>query len=187
MGGSSRLAKRMQTSTHLASSLALMLDGGSLDTRREDSKWLIELTSSNSSVQQIIDTVVNRLAPETGNLDEESCRDSLAKALTDALEKNEELDLGDLSKEEVKKIVGNFLSYEAYNRLMLDIGQMFERSNISPVQSVRLRKEIREYLKAELERQLQKCWTDSDLTPKQMNEVMQKTVENTFKVYEDEL
>jgi len=188
MGGASRLANRMQKTTKTAASIVKLLSSPSSTSNTEEKQWFTNLYNSDASARDVINEIVKRLLPESGGLEENSCSDSIAKALSEFIEINDDADLAHLNESEIKDIVESFLSYEAYNRLMQDMGQLFERSKITPTQSVHLRNEIREYLKSELSRQLDKLWdTTKNPSQAQLNQIMKLTIENSFKVYEDEL
>ena len=111
----------------------------------------------------------------------------MANDMSDLLEQNPNLDLLNLGDDESWDLIENFLSYEASNRLQLDIGQLLERT-LSPIELVQRTDEMREYLKSEISAQLQP-YKSSDKHPDigKLNAVIHQALESTFIVFEGEI
>lgn len=85
-------------------------------------------------------------------------------------------------------VVELFMVNEAFNRLQLDIGQLFESAKLSPRDVVLRINEMQDYLKSEISSQMQSI-RESNANPdsKQLELLVQEALINTFSVYEGTL
>lgn len=187
MGGASNVAKRMRASTSSVSGLVSFLRDVKSNTLPDIQDWAKNLMSKSPTANEMIDAIIDRVTNEGGIIDEESIKDSMAYAMADLLDQNSDLDLLNLGDDESWDLIENFLSYEASNRLQIDIGQLLERT-LSPTQMTQRIDEMREYLKAEISAQLQP-YKSSDKHPDigKLNAVIHQALESTFIVFEGEL
>lgn len=187
MGGASNLAKRMRASTSSATGLISFLRDVNSSTLADVRDWANNLMSKTPTANEVIDAIIDRVTSEGGIIDEESIKNSMANAMSDLLEQNPDLDLLKLGDDESWDLIENFLSYEASNRLQLDIGQLLERT-LTPIEIVQRTDEMREYLKAEISAQLQP-YKSSNKHPDigKLNSVIHQALESTFFVFEGEM
>lgn len=188
MGGARNVARRMRTSSKSASVLFRVLQAASEGTNPIINDWVNSLIARNASAWEIVDEIIRFVAPNGGSTEETSSRDSMAQAMGELLEIAPETDLLQLDDNNIWALIETFLSYEAFTRLCLDIGQTFEKSTLSLLDRVLRMDEMRDYLKADLSSQIERLRrqaSDSALT--QLQKVLQNAVENTFKVYEGSL
>lgn len=187
MGGATNVAKRMRASTSSVSGLVSFLRDVKSNTLPDIRDWANNLMSKSPTAHEVIDAIIDRVTNEGGIIDEESIKDSMANAMSDLLEQNPNLDLLNLGDDESWDLIENFLSYEASNRLQLDIGQLLERT-LSPIELVQRTDEMREYLKSEISAQLQP-YKSSDKHPDigKLNAVIHQALESTFIVFEGEI
>ena len=187
MGGATNVAKRMRASTSSVSGLVSFLRDVKSNTLPDIRDWAKNLMSKSPTAHEVIDAIIDRVTNEGGIIDEESIKDSMANAMSDLLEQNPNLDLLNLGDDESWDLIENFLSYEASNRLQLDIGQLLERT-LSPTELVQRTDEMREYLKSEISAQLQP-YKSSDKHPDigKLNAVIHQALESTFIVFEGEI
>jgi hypothetical protein len=82
MGGASNVASRMRTSTSAGAGLFNFLQGvrDSTDTKVRD--WVNQLTSKNLSAYEVADEIIDQVISTGGSLEEESCKDSMAQAMS---------------------------------------------------------------------------------------------------------
>ena len=118
-------------------------------------EWVDSLIGRNASPQEIANEIIRRVAPLGGSQDEAACQESMAQAIEDLLTNNPGVDLLHLGDDNIWTLIESFLSYEAYHRLYLDIGQVFEDSALSPRDSVTRMNEMQNYLKAEIQAQIE--------------------------------
>jgi hypothetical protein len=188
MGGASNAANRMRTSTRSAANLFGVLQSAREGADPAINEWVTSLTGRNASAQDIVDEIIRRVAPSGGSQDETSCRESMAQAMEDLLEEDPNVDLLHLEDDDIWTLTESFLGYEAFNRLCLDIGRVFESSDLSPRDRVTRMNEMQDYLKAELCAQVEELrQTKPNAASNQLQVVLQSALQNTFLVYEGAL
>lgn len=187
MGGASNVASRMRASTSAGAGLFNFLQGvrDSSDTRIRD--WVNQLTAKNLSAYEVADEIIDQVIFTGGSLEEESCRDSMAQAISDLLTINPDIDLVNMDNDSIWTVMELFMANEAFNRLNLDIGQLFESSKYSPKEAVFRMNEMREYLKSEISAQIQELRADvANPTKAEINNLLQTALKVTFEVFEEE-
>lgn len=187
MGGAGRVASRMSHSTKSASGLAHFLGEASSRSSAETNRWVDSLTSQKLSSDQIIDAIVAHIAPTSGSREEESSNNSMAQAMKEYLEKNEDADLLDLGEDDIHDIVELYIANEAYNRIVNDIARVFEEANLPIKTIIDRQNEMHSYLVADISAEINKLWAiNSNPSPAQLNQLLQRSIKNTFETYEVE-
>lgn len=187
MGGASNVASRMRASTAAGAKLFNFLQGvrDRTDTRVRD--WINQLNSQNLSANEVADEIIKQLIATGGSLEEESCRVSVALAMSDLLTINPDIDLLNMDNESIWTVVELFIANEAFNRLSIDIGQLFESAKFSLGVAVDRMNDMQEYLKTEISAQIQELRTGaSNPTTAEINNLLQKAIKTTFEVFEEE-
>jgi len=185
MGGSRRAASRMRTSTRSGANAISLLRAARDKTDPAINEWVGSLVARNAGAQEIADEIVRYAMPQGGSLDEASCRRSMALALQDLLAGDAGIDLLNLEESSIWSLIESFLGYEAFSRLTLDIGQVFEAADLSPREQVTRMKEMHDYLRAELSWQVAALRKDtSNAAPAQLQPLLQRALADTFAVYE---
>ena len=188
MGGARNAAQRMRASTRSAANLFGVLQLVRNGSDPGLNEWVASLASRNASTQDIVNEIIRKVAPSGGSQDETSCRESMAQALEDLLDEYPEVNLLQLGDREIWALIEYFLGYEAFGRLCLDIGQVFENSSLSPRDRVTRMNEMQDYLQAELCAQVEKLrQTTPNPASQQLHVLLQSALENTFLVYEGAL
>lgn len=188
MGGASSVSSRMRASTSAGAGLFSFLQGvrDSADIKVRD--WVNQLTTKNLSAYEVADEIIDQVISVGGSLEEESCRDSMAQAMSDLLETNPDIDLINMDNESIWTVMELFITNEAFNRITLDIGQLFESEKLSAWEAVSRTNEMREYLKSEISAQIQELRTDkTNPTKNEVNNVLQTAIRVTFEVFEEEI
>lgn len=184
MGGASNVARRMKVSTTVGAELFRFLQEIRDSTNTNIRDWVNQLTSLPT--HEIADKIINQVITVGGSLEEESCRDSMAKALSDLLIINPETNLLNMDNSSIWIVIESFIAHEAFNRLILDIGQLFESSKHSLSVLVNLMNEMRDFLKSEISAQIQKRRNGtSKLNRDKIYNLLQSAIEKTFKIFED--
>ena len=187
MGGALKVASRMRTSTAAGAGLFNFLQGVRDSTETQVRDWVNQLTSKNLSANEVADEIIDQLMSTGGSLEEESCRDSMAQAMSELLTINPDVDLLNMDNDSIWTVVELFMANEAFNRLILDIGQIFESDRYSPSEAVSRMNDMQEYLKSEISAQIQELRTDaSSPTKAEMNNLLQIAIKITFEVFEEE-
>lgn len=186
MEGARRAAQRMRASTRSAANLFGFLQSTRNGTDPDINTWVASLTGRGASAQEIIDEIIQRVAPQGGSPDETSLRDSMAQAMQDLLENQPNADLLHLEDGDIWFLIESFLGHEVFSRLCLDIGQVFENSSLSPLDRVVRMKEMRDYLKAEVITQVEhlRQLAPTAAATDQLRTILQTALRNTFSVYE---
>lgn len=185
MGGARSAANRMRTSVRSGASAFSFLRAARDKTDPAINEWVDSLTARNASAQEIADEIVRHTTPAGGSLDEAASQQSMAQAMQDLLARDPDIDLLNIDDNSIWALIESFLAYEAFYRLSLDIGQVFEDAALSPRDRVTRMKEMRDYLKAELSSQVEALRGDtSNASSGQLQSVLQRALENTFAVYE---
>ncbi len=188
MGGASNVSRRMRTSTSAGAGLFNFLQEvrDSSDTKVRD--WVNQLTLKNLSAYEVADEIIDMLISTGGSLEEESCRDSMAQAMSDLLTIDPDVDLLNMDNDSIWIVMELFMANEAFNRLNLDIGQLFESARYSPREAVSRMNEMREYLKSEISAQIQELRKNtSNPTKTEMKNLLQTAIKITFEVFEEDV
>jgi len=188
MGGASRLAHRMRHSTATGAKLAHFLTSTSSRQDVAVKAWVKDIMDRKLTGQNLIDAIVQQVAPSAGSREEESCADSMARALSEFLEKNPDAELLNLDVVNIREITERFLANEACHRLTNDVCQILESGKISLKESLTLLNEMREYLRADLSVQVINLWKSSaNPSQSELNRVLKTAIQRTFEVYEGEI
>jgi hypothetical protein len=189
MGGAVRVAHRMRASTSAGAGLFNLLqqlrDSSDVKVRG----WVRQLADKNLSANEIADEIVNQVCATGGSLDEVSCRNSMSQALSDLLSINSDIDLVSMDNDSIWMTMEFFIANEAFNRLSLDVGQLFESAKYSYKETVSRMNEMREYLRSEVSSQMQilRFETKSAPSREEINNVLQSALRMTFEVFEEEI
>lgn len=185
MGGARNVANRMRHSANVATKIY-----SSFSSLREGNETTISgiinsYRTTTADVYVLIDAIAGYICGDGGSLDETSSRDSVSSALSDLFDKNPDVDIAALSDDNVWSLVSSFLSYEAFSRIQLDIGQGFETKD-SPLSDLVTRlNDLREYLESEISSQISVIRSDvGKKPPSDLHNIMMTAIESTFKVFE---
>ena len=188
MGGARNVADRMRTSTRAASSLFNFLQTAREGTDESLNEWISSLTTSNADTDEVINEIINKVSPDGGSIDETACGESMAQAIASVLEREPSINLFNLEDDNVWELIELFISFEAFKRICLDIGKIFEDSAISARTRVTRMNEMQEYLKAEIIVQIEELRNaNEDFAPTALQKILKDAVESTFIVYEEVL
>ena len=186
MGGAQNVARRMRTSTKTALNFFNIFRSLRDDNTFSLGREISELKNRGADASEIIDAIVSHVCPKGGSVDEVSCRDSGASALSEFMDRNPDADFGNLSDDQIWSLMAIYLGDEAYNRIQMDIGQAFEKQDVPYVDRVTRLNDMREYIQSEIAIQMDALRKTSDQNVN-MNKLFQDTIKNTFKVFEVEV
>lgn len=186
MGGAQNVARRMRTSTKTASNFFNTFRSLRDDTTFSLGKEISKLKNRGADASEVIDAIVGHVCPKGGSLDEVSCRDSGTSALSEFMEQNPEADFSNLSDDQIWTLMALYLGNEAFNRIQMDIGQAFEKQDVSYVDRVTRLNDMREYIQSEISTQMNALRKTANQNV-DMNQLFQDTIKNTFEVFEVEV
>ncbi|MEI8120442.1 MAG: Qat anti-phage system associated protein QatB [bacterium] len=185
MGGARGMAHRMRASTKTGAQVFSILQSAREGIDPAVNEWVASLTGRNASAQEIADEIIQRATPSGGRQDEVACQESIAQAMEDLLADDPAVDLLHLDDDHIWSLIESFLGYEAFHRMCLDIGQVFEKSTLSPRDRVARMNEMQDYLKAEIRAQIEAVRAKTpNAGSGQLQFVLQTALQNTFAVYE---
>jgi hypothetical protein len=185
MGGATTAAGRMRASTRAGAGLVSFLQAARDGTDTHIASWVQNLLAKNPSSDDVVDAIVQELAPPGGSEDEESLRDSMAAALSELILLQPDVDLLQMSDTDTWTLLQLFLGNEVCNRLEFDIGQFFESAKLNPLLGVKRELEMREFVKNEVGVQLTTLRAKTpDPSKQQLDALVQEAVRMTFEVYE---
>jgi len=185
MGGARAAANRMRISSRSGANVFNLLQSTRERTDPAINEWVDSLTARSASAQEIADEIIRHVTPTGGSQDEAACQQSMAQAMEDLLADDPGVDLLNLGDDDIWGLIESFLGYEAFHRLCLDIGQVFEDSTLSPRDRVIRMNEMRDYLKAELRAQIEVLRADTpNAASGQLQSILHSALQNTFAVYE---
>jgi deoxyhypusine synthase len=188
MGGAMNVANRMRVSTSAGAGLFNFLQGIRQSSDINVRDWVNQLTANNLSAYEIADRIIDQVISSGGSLEEESCKDSMAQAMSELLTINPDVDLMNMDNDCIWTVIELFMANEAFNRLDLDIGQLFESAKYSPYEAVSRMNDMREYLKSEISAQIQAMRINtSNPSKEEMNNLLQSALRLTFEIFEEEI
>lgn len=92
-----------------------------------------------------------------------------------------------MKNELLSLVLTSYWYNEAFNRLNLDIGQLFESDRYSTREAVSRMNDMLDYLKSEISAQIQELRKDtSNPTKAEINSMLQSAIKITFEVFEEE-
>lgn len=185
MGGARNAARRMRTSTRAGAKAFNFLQATRDATDPAVNEWVASLAERNAGPQEIANEIIRKIVPIGGSQDEVACQESMAQAIGAFLMDYPTVDLLHLDDDNIWTLIEYFLSYEAFHRLFLDIGQVFEEPTLSPRVRVARINEMQNYLKAELQTQIGEVRVESSsIRSDKLQSILQNALSNTFTVYE---
>ena len=183
MGGVQNVARRMRTSTKIASNFFNTFRSLRDDTTFALGKEISELKNRGADASEIVDVIVKHICPNGGSIDEVSSRDSGTSALSEFMDRNPDADFSNLSDDQIWSLIAMYLGNEIFNRIQMDIGQAFEIQDVPYVDRVIRMNDMREYIQSEIATQMDVLRKSVDQNV-DMNQLFQDTIRNTFVVFE---
>ena len=186
MGGAQNVARRMRTSTKTASNFFNIFRSLRDDNTFSLGREISELKNRGADASEIIDAIVSHVCPKGGSVDEISCRDSGASALSEFIDQNPDADFNNLSDDQIWSLTAIYLSNETFNRIQMDMGQAFEKQEVPYVDRMIRLNDMREYIQSEIATQMDALRKNAEQNV-DMNQFFQDTIKNTFEVFEVEV
>lgn len=188
MGGASNVATRMRASTAAAGGVFELLQDARSRTDSKIRDWVSSLLSRNPSPYEIADEIINQVISSGGTLEEESCRNSMSQAISDLLEINPDLSVLSMDNDSLWMLMEFFMSNEVFNRISLDIGQLFESGKYAPLEAIIRINEMKDYLKSEISAQVTHLRGKvSSPSGQDVNRILQSALKITFEIFEEDI
>ena len=150
MGGPRRAASTMRGTSRgagqLGQFLALARDGSDPQVR----DWVQRVKDLKLSAPDLILELVREVLPDTGSVDDESLRNAAAEALGEVYEAAPDMDVFNLTDDQISEVIGLTVANDVCNRMHLQLGQTYERLKLSPPQVQLYLNDVKEYVHAEV-------------------------------------
>ena len=184
MGGAKALSHRMRASAAVGSNFY-----GAFRSLRDDpefalGKVLSDLKAQGANAHQIISTIVEHVCPNGGSIDEVSLRNSATAALSEYLEEHPTVDFCRLSDDQMWELTGTYVGNEIFERVQMDIGQAFEKNDITVSERIVRMNSMKAFIQAEVAVQLNKI-RETESKTVNVEKLIQRTIQATFEVYEE--
>lgn len=185
LGGSKNAAKRLGGTSvsagslyHALSSLASQVEGQPSTDKLDKNELL------NRPRREVIDHIVNALAPTNGTLDSEARQRSMDNALSKLYEEFNDVDICNLSDEQVIFAVETFAIEDVIRRFELDLGQSIIENAPNSIEGAKRFKEAQDYIR-EVAKDAFKSLKDSGnvMNTATVNKIVNEAIETTFDVF----
>jgi hypothetical protein len=150
MGGPRRAASTMQATSRGAGQLGGFLAAARDGTDQRVRDWVGRVRAENLSAQDLILEVVGEVLPDTGSIDDESLRNAAAEALGMLYEADADVDIFNLSDQQIADVIGYVIANDVCNRIDQQLGQTYERLKFDAHQIQVYRNDIKEFVRGEV-------------------------------------
>ena len=146
MGGPARAARTMRATAQGAGALGQFLTQARDGTNPRVVDWVARVRAANLSANDLILEVVREVIPNSGSVDEESLRNAATETLSMLYEKSPDVDVFDLTDQQIADVIGFTVANDLCNRMDLLLGQTYEKLKYTPQQVQMNRNDVREYV-----------------------------------------
>lgn len=141
---------------------------------------------AGKSADEIMDAIVEVVAPIDGTQDTESSRDSVKNALCELLEKFPNADLANLDDTQRIYALEKFVADDVFRRIYLDLGQIIQSKAPNMTIGLSRLKEIKDYVKETVAASFRKNTQNGiPLISNQIKSIVSTAIQETFSVFED--
>ena len=183
MGGAKAASQRMRVSARVGANLFNTFRSLRDDPNFSLGKALSDLKARGADARQIIRAIVEQVCPRGGSLDEISLKNSATSALSEYLEEHPDIDFTSLSDDQMWELTGTYLGNEIFERVQMDIGQAFERVDISFAERVNRLNDMKAFIQTDVSVQLNRI-RDTESKTVNIQKLIQNTIRATFEIYE---
>lgn len=184
MGGAKALSHRMRASAKVGSNFYGVFRSLRDDPEFALGKVLSDLKAQGANARQIISTIVEHVCPNGGSIDEVSLKNSATAALSEYLEDHPTVDFCRLSDDQMWELTGTYVGNEIFERVQMDIGQAFEKADITFSERIIRMNSMKAFIQAEVAVQLNKI-RETESKTVNIEKLIQRTIQSTFEVYEE--
>jgi hypothetical protein len=164
----------------------LLLSGTESTERAQFKEKLTALLNSEHTTEDVISAIVNFVFPSIGSVDEESCRNAMAEALSDLLLEKPDVDIVNLPEQDIWWLLELFLGKTIVKQVTFDIGQVLESDAINIDDKIRRLEEIDRFVQSVVSVSFQKVRDkNADLSQNDIAGIIRDAVALTFKVFGD--
>lgn len=185
IGGASTGSSRMAGTARTAEALYNALDGLRRGEARPGELGLDRGSMVGRSATEVGERITEAIAQSDGTQDREAQRDSIARAVSELVSSDPNVDLMALSSEQIEFLVSRFVAEDLCRRIELDVGKALF-ANADPATAVRRSEEMRSFIRE----QVFACFRargagGQGLTRSQAAELCAGVIKDTLSVFED--
>lgn len=183
LGGSSKAAHRMRSSTVAASALGGFLATAREGTERSINDWVASVKQRGLSAHDIALEVVKRLLPAGGSIDEESAKLAMSQAIIYLYEEYPDVDIFNLSDDQIADVMAYTLAFDVYNRAQLELGRCFEKLKYSATVIQDRLAQMNDYILEVIQQSMERVRGGSQA--QSMREIATSTLQKALFVFEE--
>jgi hypothetical protein len=146
-GGSATATKRLASTATTAQSLFSALSAGNDNNYSKEGGALDPAALSGKTAYEVMDIIVEAVAPVDGTQDTEASRESIKDALADLLNAHPDADLNDLSTEQKELAIERYVAGDVFRRIDLDLGKCIREKAPSTSSAFGRLKEVKNYVR----------------------------------------
>jgi len=150
MGGSGRATSTMRGTAQGAGRLGAFLEAVRDGTDARIRDWVQRVRGANLSANDLALELIREVMPDTGSIDDESLRNSAADAMAMLYEQDPQVDIFNLSDQQIADVIGYTIANEVCSRMDLQLGQTYEKLKHQPREIQALRNDIKEWVHGEV-------------------------------------
>jgi len=184
-GGSTTATRRLASTATTAQSLFSALSTGNNNRYSGEGGALDPAALSGKTAYEVMDIIVEAVAPVDGTQDTEASRESIKDALADLLNAHPDANLNDLSAEQKELAIERFVSGDVFRRIDLDLGKCIREKASNTSSALGRLKEIKDYVRETVSsafRSLKK--TGHVVTNNTVIGIVQNSIKETCEVFE---
>ena len=184
LGGVSRATNRMKLASAVGARTFSLFYGSENEEQLRFKEKITSLLESEHTTEDIISTIVGFVLPFSGSVDEESCRNAMAEALSDLLGDKPDIDILNLREEDVWDLLERFIEKQIVKQITFDIGQALESDVINIDDKIRRLEEIDRFVQSVVSVSFQKVREkNANLSQKDISGIIRDAVELSFEVF----
>lgn len=146
-GGSATATKRLASTAKIAQSLFSALSTGDNNSYSKEGGRLDPTALSGKTAYEVMDIIVEAVAPVDGTQDTEASRESIKDALADLLNTHPDADLNDLSAEQKELAIERYVAGDVFRRIDLDLGKCIREKALNTSSALERLKEVKNYVR----------------------------------------
>lgn len=146
-GGSATATRRLASTVTTAQSLFSALSTGAENSYSGKGGALDPITLSGKTAYEIMDIIVEAVAPVDGTQDTEASRESIKDALADLLNAHPDADLNELSAEQKELAIERYVAGDVFRRIDLDLGKCIREKAPNTSSALGRLKEVKNYVR----------------------------------------
>lgn len=184
-GGSATATKRLASTATTAQSLFSALSTGDDNSYSKKGGALDPAALSGKTAYEVMDIIVEAVAPIDGTQDTEASRESIKDALADVLNVHPEADLNDLSAEQKELAIERYVAGDVFRRIDLDLGKCIREKAPNTSSALGRLKEVKSYVRETVSSSFRKLKETGQLIVNNtVISIVQNAIKETCEVFE---